>query len=83
MFANFRIFIRLMFIKTSNKVAFGCRTFYNKTVCRMNITSKFKNNLGIVSFDVKRLFTSICVDFVMDVILKEIYGSDLNKKFMV
>ena len=37
---------------------------------------KFKNNSAMVSFDVKSLFTNIPVDFVTDIILKEIYGSD-------
>ena len=34
----------------------------------------------MVSFDVKSLFTNIPVDFVTNIILKEIYGSDLTKK---
>ena len=34
----------------------------------------------MVSFDVKSLFTNIPVDFVTDIILKEIYGSDSTKK---
>ena len=34
----------------------------------------------MVSFDVKSLFTNIPVDFVTDIILKEIYGSDMTKK---
>ena len=34
----------------------------------------------MVSFDVKSLFTNILVDFVTDIILKEIYGSDSTKK---
>ena len=41
---------------------------------------KFKNNSVMVSFDVKSLFTNIPVDFVTDIILKEIYGSDSTKK---
>ena len=42
---------------------------------------KFKNNSVMVSFDVKSLFTNIPVDFVTDIILKEIYGSDSTKKY--
>ena len=41
---------------------------------------KFKNNSVMVSFDVKSLFTNIPVDFVTDIILNEIYGSDSTKK---
>ena len=41
---------------------------------------KFKNNSVMVSFDVKSLFTNIPVDFVTNMILKEIYGSDSTKK---
>ena len=41
---------------------------------------KFKNNSIMVPFDVKSLFTNIPVDFVTDIILKEIYGSDSTKK---
>ena len=41
---------------------------------------KFKNNSVMMSFDVKNLFTNIPVDFVTDIISKEIYGSDSTKK---
>ena len=34
----------------------------------------------MVSFDIKSLFTNIPVDFVTNIILKEIYGSDSTKK---
>ena len=34
----------------------------------------------MVSFDVKRLFTNIPVDFVTGLILNEIHGSDSTKK---
>ena len=34
----------------------------------------------MVLFDVKSLFTNIPVDFVTDIILKEIYGSESTKK---
>ena len=42
--------------------------------------AKFKNNSVMVSFDVKSLFTNIPVDFVTDIILNKIYGSDSTKK---
>ena len=48
-------------------------------VDRMQLV-KFKNNSVMASFDVKSLFTDILVDFVTDIILKEIYGSDSTKK---
>ena len=41
---------------------------------------KFKNNSVMVSFDVKSLFTNIPVDFVTDINLREIYGSDSTKE---
>jgi len=38
-------------------------------------------NSVTVSFNVKSLFTNIPVDFVIEIILKEIYGDSSDKKF--
>ena len=43
--------------------------------------SSSKQNLIMLSFDVKSLFTNIPVDFVIDLILNKIYDSKLSKTF--
>ena len=40
-----------------------------------------KQNSILISFDVKRLFTNIARDFVIDLILNKIYDSNLSKSF--